>query len=300
MESSSRLVKAERNLSSDWIEVIANILPFLDIFVDIKKWSVYKYTYNDTANLNRRVIFGKELVVLQVEHVKFNLQRETLVDKIVDVLEDRILTGELLPETRLSETGVAKEFGVSRVPAREALQRLEEMNLVRKTHLGREVAKFRLEEFREIHELKNVVGSFGAMKGALHATDEEMYRIESVIERMKDCVKSGDLNELRRCNFEFHDLLVYCSRNQRVIDTYLLLVKQVRWAASLSLSMPDRPVQSTQEHVAIFKAFMRRDAEKVRILVENHTNQSMERILSQLRRKEGKISQRKSPVRGLT
>ena len=227
---------------------------------------------------------------MDTKDIKLNLSRETLVDRIVNLLENRILTGELLPGTKLSELGVANEFGVSRAPAREALQRLQEMNLVQKTHNGREVAKFSLEEFREIHELKNVVGAFGAMKGALLATDEEMNRIGSVVKRMRNCVKSGDLAELRRCNFEFHDLLVYCSRNQRVIDTYLLLVKQVRWAASLSLSMPDRPVQSTQEHVAIFNAFMRRDAEKVRALIENHTNESMERILSQLRHKEWKIS----------
>ena len=226
--------------------------------------------------------------MLNTNDIRLNLNRETLVDRIVDILEDRILTGELLPKTKLSEAGVANEFGVSRAPVREALQRLQEMNLVRKTHLGREVAKFRLEEFREIHELKNLVGAFGSMKGALSATGQDLSKIQSVIDKMKGGVNSSDLRELRSFNFQFHDLLVYCSRNRKVIETYVLLAKQVRWATSLSLGLPDRPVRSTQEHLAIFEAFKQRDAKKVRSLLEKHTNDSMERILSQLKRKEKK------------
>lgn len=223
-----------------------------------------------------------------MRNIKLNLNRETLVDRIVNILEDRILTGELLPGTKLSELGIGNEFGVSRAPAREALQRLQEMNLVRKTHFGREVAKFSLEEFREIHELKNVIGAFGAMKGALNATEQDLKKIQSVIDKMKGYANSRDLRQLRSLNFQFHDLLVYCSRNQKVIDTYSLLAKQVRWAASLSLSLPDRPLRSTQEHLSIFEAFKQRDAKKVRTLMEKHTNDSMERILSQLRSKEKK------------
>jgi len=223
-----------------------------------------------------------------MRNIKLNLNRETLVDRIVNILEDRILTGELLPGTKLSELGIGNEFGVSRAPAREALQRLQEMNLVRKTHFGREVAKFSLEEFREIHGLKNVIGAFGAMKGALNATEQDLKKIQSVIDKMKGYANSRDLRQLRSLNFQFHDLLVYCSRNQKVIDTYSLLAKQVRWAASLSLSLPDRPLRSTHEHLSIFEAFKQRDAKKVRTLMEKHTNDSMERILSQLRSKEKK------------
>lgn len=222
------------------------------------------------------------------KNIKLNLNRETLVDRIVDILEDRILTGELLPGTKLSELGIGNEFGVSRAPAREALQRLQEMNLVRKTHFGREVAKFSLEEFREIHELKNVIGAFGTMKGALNATEQDLKKIQSLIDRMKGYANSRDLRQLRSLNFQFHDLLVYCSRNQKVIDAYSLLAKQVRWAASLSLNLPERPLRSTHEHLSIFDAFKHRDAKKVRTLMEKHTNDSMERILSQLRSKEKK------------
>ncbi|MBW2056853.1 MAG: GntR family transcriptional regulator [Deltaproteobacteria bacterium] len=217
-----------------------------------------------------------------VRDIRFNLNRETLVDRIVGNLEDRILTGELLPGTRLSEVGVAREFRVSRAPAREALQRLEEMNLVRRTHLTREVAKFSHDEFRDIYELKNVVEAFGAMKGALNATKRDVKRIQSVLEGMRDSLNTGNLKKLQHLNFQFHDLLVNCSGNQKLFETYRLLARQVRWAASFSLDVPGRPQESFREHQEIFEAFQQRRAEEVRALLETHSNNNMQRVLAQL------------------
>jgi len=230
----------------------------------------------------------------EIVDIRTNLNRETLVDRIVGLLEDRVLSGELLPGMRVSEAGIANEFGVSRVPAREALQRLQEMNLLRKTHLGREVAKLSIAEFREIYELKNVVEAFGAMKGAFLTTDQDLKKIQSVIRAIENCTKSGDLRRLRHLNIQFHNLLVYCSRNQKLIQTYLSLAKQVRWIASLSLFSPNRPQQSLEEHKAIFEAFKCRDGKRVRTLLEKHTNNSMERSLHQLELKEGKEKSERS------
>lgn len=51
---------------------------------------------------------------------RLTVHRETLVDRLVYLLQESILSGRLKPKTKLSEARVAKEFGVSRVPAWEA------------------------------------------------------------------------------------------------------------------------------------------------------------------------------------
>jgi len=214
--------------------------------------------------------------------IKVKLNRETLVDRIVDILEDRILKGGLRPRTKLSEIHVANEFGVSRVPAREALQRLEEMNLVRKNHLGREVVEFSREEYAQIHELKNAVEAFGVMKGALKASPQHLARMQSILRRMERYASDGDLARMKPCNYEFHDLLVSCCGNQKLFDTYLSLVKQVRWATTLSLQLPARLKEAFREHQKISEAFQRRDGVAARALIEAHSQESMQRVLSQM------------------
>ncbi len=210
------------------------------------------------------------------------IRRETLVDRLVHLLQESILSGNLKPRAKLSEAQVAKEYGVSRAPAREALQRLEEMNLVRKNHLGREVAEFSPEEFQEIYELKNVVEAFGAMKGAVKAKEEQMTKIQSILGQMEECVSKRDLARLRYLNYEFHDSLVSCCQNKKLIETYQSLVKQIRWATSLSLRLPARPKESFLEHRKIFGAFQRRDGKTVRVLIETHSQGNLNRVLSQM------------------
>jgi DNA-binding GntR family transcriptional regulator len=210
------------------------------------------------------------------------IQRETLVDRLVDLLQDSILKGKIMPTSRLSESSVAKTYGVSRVPAREALQRIEEMGLVRKNHLGREVIKFSKEEFSQIYELKNVIEAYGTAKGAEIANDQEMEHLRSIFEKMEKSFAAGDSAQLGGLNYQFHDFMVSCCRNAKLIETHKSLVKQVRWATSLSLKLPDRSKESIREHKAIFNAFLKRDIQRLKSLIETHSENNRMRVLSQM------------------
>ncbi|MEW6335372.1 MAG: GntR family transcriptional regulator [Thermodesulfobacteriota bacterium] len=216
----------------------------------------------------------------------FPIQRETVVDQLVRNIEKEIFSGKRPQKSKISEIGIAAEFGVSRVPAREALQRLEKMNLVRKTRSGREVAQFSRDEFKHIYELKNVVEAFGAMKGALHARSEDIRHIEKIIARMAEAIDRGDTDHLLRLNHAFHDAMVFCCANPKVIETFSSLAQQVRWAVPISLRVGGRPVMGYREHVEIFDAFRKKEAEKVRLLLEKHSNCNMTRILEEMERKK--------------
>ncbi len=187
----------------------------------------------------------------------------------------------------MSEVGVANEFGVSRAPAREALQRLEDMNLLQKTYKGRQVKAFNRSELRETYELKNVVEALGVMQGSLRATHRDHKEIAALLNKMSGRSKYGNIEKLQKINYQFHDRLVFSSRNRKVIDMYNLLAKQVRWAISLSLQLIDRPDLAYGEHKEIFDSFVRREAIEVRALMESHTNRAMERVFVKLRDKSG-------------
>jgi DNA-binding GntR family transcriptional regulator len=87
---------------------------------------------------------------------------------------------------------------------------------------------------------------------------------------------------MKRCNYEFHDLLVSCCGNRKLVETYQMLVKQVRWATTLSLQMPARLKEALREHQKIYEAFKNRDGVAARALIEAHSRESMQRVLSQM------------------
>jgi DNA-binding GntR family transcriptional regulator len=212
--------------------------------------------------------------------IQLEFKRETLVDRITAILEERILNGELRPNSKLSEPKVADEFGVSRIPARESLQRLEEKNLVRLTHSGRVVNQFNRKDFQEIYELKNVVEAFGAMQGARKASTQQLAQLQELADLMKMQFQRGDLEALQLTNEKFHDLMVSFSDNEKVIDFFSKLVNQVRWSTARSFRRPDRPANTLKEHLEIFDAYKNRQDQKVRELLERHSTNNLQRILT--------------------
>ena len=105
---------------------------------------------------------------------------------------------------------------------------------------------------------------------------------------------------MKRCNYEFHDLLVSCCGNQKLIEAYLSLVKQVRWATTLSLQLPARLKEAFREHQKIFEAFRRGDGVAARALIEDHSHSSMQRVLSEMEAMEkGRGAEKAKPESGV-
>ncbi len=209
-----------------------------------------------------------------------HFHRETLADRLVQLLQESIFSGKYPPESMISESGVSKEFGVGRVPAREALLRLEEMNLVRKNHLRREIVKLSPEEFAHLYDLKTAIESFGIIKGSQLATEGEIDAIKDILDTMDQATAQNDIVQRRKLNQTFHVALVSCCKNQTLIDAYLPLTKQLRWTTSLMIQLPDRQQESNREHREIFTAFQQKKTDKLRKLIEKHASDNVNRVLA--------------------
>ena len=220
-----------------------------------------------------------------IKEFPFEFHRETIVDQIVNILERRIVSGDLVPGSKLGELMVSREFGVSRIPSREALQRLEDMNFVKKTHYGRIVNQFSVDEFRDIYELKNGVELCGVMLGITRATDDDLEQIQAIVDQMKEISKSNNYTKILPINYRFHDSLVACSKNKKIIETFSRLAKQIRWASSISFGIPHRPMQALKEHMAIYSAFKNKDQRKIGTNLNNHNNNNLERIIARIKPK---------------
>lgn len=215
----------------------------------------------------------------------FDVHRETYVDKLIEIIENRISSGELKPGDKISETTLAKEFNVSRGPAREALLHLEEMDLVLKTHTGRVIKGFSIEEFRENYELKIIVESYCCMQGAYKATEREISNIREILENIRPLIISKDHKKRLPLNKKFHESLVLCSRNKKLIEIYRTQVKKFSWPKYLPTLKYPRSGEGYKDHLKIFEAFTNRDGVKVRELTEKHQKEVLNIMVASLRKR---------------
>ena len=211
-----------------------------------------------------------------------NLQRENYADKIVKIVEYRIISGELKPNEKISETSLAKEFDVSRGPAREALLRLEEMELVLKGHTGRVIKAFSKDEIRENYELKLIVEAYCCMQGAYEATERNVSQIRKTLEKTRSFVNSENHKKRLLLNAKFHELLVLSSKNNKLVGIYKAQVKKFGWAQSFRILKYTRSQKSYETHSEILDAFANKDGQKVRELTEIHQREVLETLLENI------------------
>jgi len=206
----------------------------------------------------------------------------TISDQLVDILRKKILSGQLAPGSRLSEIKIAQEFGISRVPAREALITLEEQNLVKKTSNGREVLKISPLDLRDLFELKIALESYAVLELAKQFTDRMNESLQNTINRCRTCLKPLNVKTFHKWGSKFHDLLVHFYGNKALQEAYSNTVNKIRWSSTLSLEIPAQPAKTIREHQHILACLRKKDGLAAAALLRDHSTGSMKRILDKI------------------
>src|SRR5690554_1580237 len=86
------------------------------------------------------------------------LEVRTLADRALEMIEAAIMKGDLPPGARISEAPLAKTFGISRGPVREAIRRLEGRGLLERVpHIGARVVTISIEDLLEIFDIREAL-----------------------------------------------------------------------------------------------------------------------------------------------
>jgi DNA-binding GntR family transcriptional regulator len=99
----------------------------------------------------------------------------TLTSRVHDALETAIITGDLKPGERIHADVLAAQFGMSRIPVREALRSLHEAGWVDiKPRHGVHVRERTVAELGELFEFRAVVEGLVARWAATRRTEEDL------------------------------------------------------------------------------------------------------------------------------
>lgn len=135
-----------------------------------------------------------------------NARASSAADAIAAALREEIQRGALVPDRPIRQEEVAARFGVSRIPVREALGRLEAEGLVIvRPNRGALVAALGAEELREVYELRALVEGDLLARAVPRLTATHLARAEALHAALgvaEDPDVQGDLNR------EFHQALL--------------------------------------------------------------------------------------------
>ena len=160
--------------------------------------------------------------------------RRNLAREIVLALRRDIISGKLEPRAALAEPVLAKQFGSSRAPIREALIELEREGLVQFQPTGRtRVRSFNEKDVKEIREARVALESMGARRAAEHWSPADTAFVERNIAAQS---KALTLAQLTRFDMELHEYVMRHGGNERLFDLW----QSIRWQFEMCLASTHR------------------------------------------------------------
>jgi DNA-binding GntR family transcriptional regulator len=201
-----------------------------------------------------------------------------LSDRVAEALRRAIGAGRYQPGERLVEGRLAKDFGVSRIPVREALRVLAAEGVVDvQPRYGASVAVLSREAAREMIEVRAALEGLNARLAARHRDAALLQAVTKVLQRGNAAAAAGRLDQLTRFNAEFHDLLAKAGSNSVLGD--LMRTLRERTQMLFPQLSAEQARRTWDEHAAILQAVIAGDADLAELLAERHVTHAGEIFL---------------------
>jgi DNA-binding GntR family transcriptional regulator len=188
------------------------------------------------------------------------LRTQSLANAVQIEIERMITEGELKPNERVNENGLAQRIGISRGPIREACSALAAMGLIEIIpNRGFFIRALSDDEAQDLSVARAGVFACMVMMLAEHVTDEQIAVLRQLLQRMDEIVEMGDPKVYYPVNLEFHKQIASMAGNSRLHAVYKSFVRELHIQRYRALSSPDVLPISNAEHTDIVDALEARD-----------------------------------------
>ncbi len=206
-----------------------------------------------------------------------------------DILRRRILNGDLKPGDRLVQRPLAAELGISRIPLREALIRLEREGWVtNEPNKGAVVSQIDAMSIAEHYDMIGVLHGHAGARAAEHADRDAVAELRSIVQAVDEETRGSELTELVR---EFDEQVIIMADSTSL--NRLLNSATAPNPSFLLDEIPGRATLETERVHRIFDAIDAGDAARARQEYEAFTNQLCELVEGQLTRARRLIARRR-------
>jgi DNA-binding GntR family transcriptional regulator len=200
-------------------------------------------------------------------------------DQIAESLEQLVFQGKYEDGERLDEIKLAEQFGVSRTPSREALQRLVMSGMAvqipsRGVFIRQPGPVELVEMFETMAELEASCGRLAAVR----MSDAGLERLIEAHQRCKDAVEQEDAAAYYLENEAFHQEIYLGATNSYLQREALKLQNRLKPYRRVQLRFRGRMGQSLAEHEEIIAALTAGDAEHAEKTLRAHVNVQGERF----------------------
>ncbi|MEW6673285.1 MAG: GntR family transcriptional regulator [Thermodesulfobacteriota bacterium] len=208
------------------------------------------------------------------------VQFKTKTEIVHAKLHRDIIGGKLRPGQRIILSELAKEFGFSEIPIREAIRSLETAGLVRFTpHVGAVVSEFNDREFLEIYIIRIELEALATRLAVEHITDADLDFLDKNVVKTEMAIQQNKHAKIGPLNKEFHLRIYQAAPYPYLLNLIKSLWEKFELFQSVFAYVPDRAIPSCHEHRKIIEALRAKDG----VLAEKLVKEQKERTIRALK-----------------
>lgn len=205
----------------------------------------------------------------------------SMVDIAYEQIRRRILDNVWPPGHRALEQEIALVLGMSRTPIREALVRLQNDGLVEVVpRHGMRVLAVSPADMREIYEILTALECMAAeIVAHRKPSEDELQPLIQATADMDLALAKDDLDAWAVADERFHSSLVELCGNRQLAATVWNYWDRAHRARMFSLRLRPKPVNSTQEHMALLERLRAGDAVGASLVNRHHRERASRELL---------------------
>ncbi|TPQ43581.1 MULTISPECIES: GntR family transcriptional regulator [Cupriavidus] len=203
--------------------------------------------------------------------------------EIYGLIKERVIDGAFAAGMRLTEDGLALEFGTSRTPVREAMRLLVSDGFLHfKPNSGTFVRHWTVDELRDVFDLRLLLESEIANLAATHITAEEVAELQQIqdeIESQGLDMSEENLTRISALNREFHRLIGQASRNSRLVGMLTNAIEVPIVQRTFRRYGSPQLQRSFHHHRELIDAFSTHDGMWARSVMHCHINSARQAMI---------------------
>ncbi len=199
---------------------------------------------------------------------------------VVEVLREKILSGEIAAGEPLRQSALAQSLNVSRIPLREALVQLEAEGLAKfEAHKGATVAALSVDQVTELFDLRALIETDLLQKAILNMTDATLLKAQAYLDELEIAFKNQDsVSSWSVLNTKFHTCLYEAANRPHTLEVVKRLNTKCDRYIRLQLLNDGGIPKAEQEHQQLLAYCRNKDVDRATALLKEHILNAAETI----------------------
>jgi DNA-binding GntR family transcriptional regulator len=217
-------------------------------------------------------------------------KRVTVADATTEQLRRAIISGQIADGTPLRQDALAEELGVSRIPVREALARLEAEGLaISYPHRGYVVTALSRDEVLELFELRAQLEPELLRAAISNMTATDLKNAEAILKSYNLDIDRADVSSWGEHNVRYHMALYAPSQRRKTLEIVRGLLVNTDRYTRLVLTLGAGVGQAKEDHGGLLDLCRKKSVNQAVALLRDHIQRARSDLLEMLEREPHRI-----------